>query len=303
MDKIKKDASSGQQNQQSTKSMFETRECNYQYNGKTVRFKILASCIVTNVGDIINAATLPHLEGKTSMDIVEEYLKTSMYSKREFDFVSNDLGELEVWVSRFCARDFVKKLSCELYKWYNPILKKLEKRRSRIYAAISMHTPHWYFKEVLKPCHEDYIYTKGDAIEGLVQTFYHNNHRITLCLTESEVLVNANQIVDIQKRDCSEWFDLETTKEIFTACNAKNQMALCASNVDRTGERITPVWLNIALAEDLTQWLTNKPSLRLWLQNRAAELRFFSETSLYDYYRKAVNNDEYIYSNCKISRI
>ncbi len=285
--------------------MFITTIYNEQFNAQTVKFKLVSTTVMVNLKDGISAAgdDAEALQNRPLMDVIAEYLKDSHYTKREFDFYTNDLGELEVWVTSRCALDFIKRLSYDLYNWCNTKCKKFEKKRGDINRSINKRNPMWFYKGLLKPRREDYVYQDDDSPEGLVQTFNYNFRPISICVTDDEVLVNANQIVDLRKKDCSEWFDLESTKELSRACQTKNHTFMCSNNYVRSETRISPVWVNIAVAEDLSMWLTGKPTLKLWMQNRAEELCFFNKNADYENISKADKDEFYISSNCKIGRV
>ncbi|MFI3294053.1 MAG: KilA-N domain-containing protein [Rikenellaceae bacterium] len=285
--------------------MFITTIYNEQFNAQTVKFKLTSTVVLVNLRDVISAAgdDAKTLQNRPLMDVVAEYIKASHYTKREFDFDANNSGELEVWMTSHCALDFIKRVSDVLCEWCNAKCKKFEKKRRDISRSINKRNPMWFYKGLLKPRREDYVYQDDDAPEGLVQTFNYNFRPISICVTDDEVLVNANQIVDLRKKDCSEWFDLESTKELSRACQAKGHTFLCSNNYDRSERRISPVWVNIAVAEDLSMWLMGKPTLKLWMQNRAEELCFFNKNADYENISKADKDEFYISSNCKIGRV
>ncbi len=296
-------------NNSSNTTTFRPENQTREFEGQIVRFQILASAVTVNVEDMIKAAKegAVHLSGKPIVEVVQEFLKRSMYDIGEVDIIKGKNGEIDVWMTQYCAMEFAAGLSKDLFVWCRDVFRELDQRLCQISDSIEKCRPHWFFKDLLMPRHEDYVYSRGDVIEGSVQTFVYDEKMISLCFIETasldlQLMVNANQIIDLEKQDCSEWFDLASTKQLFKSCYEKNHLPIIATNVSRDNSEVSPVWMDLTLAEDLATLVTKDYKLKLWLRNRAAEFRFFYDNASPKALEKMSENDLYINSNCIISR-
>lgn len=288
---------------------FRTENHTREFEGQKVRFQILASAVTVNVEDMIKAAKegAVHLSGKPIVEVVQEFLKLSMHTRNEVDIIRGGNGEIDAWMVQHCAIAFACGLSKDLTIWCRDVCRELNQRLCQISDSLEKRRPNWFFKDLLMPRHDDYVYGVGNSMGDPVQTFLFSEHHITFRLMENanddlQMMVNANQIVNVNKQDCSEWFDLGSTKQLTKACQDKNHRSIVVTDLEIIRDEILPVWMDLTLAEDLATWVTKDYELKLWLRNRAAELRFFYDNASSKGRGKMHDDDMYINSNCVISR-
>ncbi len=268
------------------------------FDNHSIRFMIEDKVVRINAMDLLEVGgeSASEIREKGLCIVIANFLKETGYSETNCIFESDEVGILEVWMDSDFAVKFAKTISTKLSKWCNTRYQEL--LDLAINTDLRLDT-----ENILNPKRFNLELDYEDTPGGFVQTFTYNIDPITFCVSEKGVMVNVIQMMNIFQRGCYEWYTKESTKKLLIACTNRGICSLSIVHPSHPDEPATGVWIDLMLAEDLATWYEEGNVLKLWLQNRVNEIKFFKKVADKENYTKASQNPMFLSHNCIMSRV
>ncbi len=274
----------------------------FEFDNNPVTFLVTPNEVLVNAIDLLNIEYADVLIGTDEelFATVFEHLHSSDYDHHWCVIDTNDKKRIIIWLREEFAIQFAGDMSNQLAKWCKNRFKKLNNQKCEILNSEEI-KPQGFYEIAKEPALDEYYEcdSSDKPHEGLTQTFLYRNDPISLCCDENEVLVNTTQMLRIFKKERKEWLALKSTDSVEKACAARGQTIASSYGSNKDSHSI---WSNITLAEHLALWLEKQPDLKLWLQDRAEELKFFTNNANCQALRNAHCNIDFLRTNCIINR-
>lgn len=274
----------------------------FEFNNIPVTFLVTPHEVLVNARDLLNIEYAEVLLGTNEelFESVYESLHGSDYDHNWCVIDASDKKKIVIWLRVEFAISFAAEMSEKLAKWCKKRFKKLDNQRAEIVTTENSKSRSFY-ESRKEPALDDYYECdwSDKPHEGLTQTFHYRGEAVSLCVDDNEILVNTTQMLRIFKKERKEWLALKEADSVQDACAARGHTVACCYGKDKD---VYSIWTNITIAEHLALWLEKKPDFKLWLQDRASELKFFSKTANRNTICAAFGDMDYLRTNCVIDR-